>query len=397
MGSFLSNAAEIHFKSDGTCSMRLVELSLSKKLIQIESKKEYSGSLEEVLKNDFSGPLALTITGKGLLVKKTARLEQVTEQGLQHLFPQMKLSEFYVQHFPTGTCSFIAVIRKEIVNAMISAFKLKSVDIVLLSLGPFVVDQVVPQINSYGAQLKFDGHHITFDGDKNWQEYSFSAGEHAAFPLKIDIESIPEKYLLAYASAFQFTLHEQLNLIEVLSAEIKQNLVDYAAKLKFKKHGMLILLFFFVLLMLNFLVFNYYNSDNQELMSKAGQKSYVFENRQKMEEDVKVKEGMVQKLGWNKGYSYAYLCDQLGQTLPKEIKLEEMQINSLYGTGSGLLKAPQLDNGSMRIKGQTSSVYAVNDWIYTLKEKQWVKEVKLEKYMADDQKGAQVFTLFLSY
>ncbi|RQO69375.1 hypothetical protein DBR43_14915 [Pedobacter sp. KBW06] len=388
---------EIHLKSDGSCSLRLLKLSLSKKIIQIETKKEYSGSLAEVLKNDLSGPVALTITGKGLLIKKTNRLEQVTEQGLQHLFPQMKLSEFYVQHFPTGASSFIAIIRKEVVDAIISAFKLKSADIVLLSLGPFIVEQVMPQINSYGTQLIFDGHHITFDGDKNWKEYSFAFDAKSGFPLKVDIEPMPENYLLAFAAGFQFMLHEQLNLIEVLSAEIKQNLVDYSAKLKFKKYGMLILVFFFMLLMLNFLVFSYYNSGNQELMSRAGQKSYVFENRQKLEEDVKIKESKVQKLGWNKGYSYAYLCDQIGQTLPKEIMLEEMQINPLSGAVSGLLKVPQPDNGSMRIKGQTSSIYAVNNWIYTLKEKQWVKEVKLEKYMADDQKGTQVFTLLLSY
>lgn len=397
MGSLMSSAAEVHLNSDGTCSLRLVKLSLSKKLIQIETKKAYSGSLTDILKNDFSEPLALTITGKGLLIKKTTRLEHVTEQGLQHLFPQMRLSEFYVQHFPTGANSFIAIIRKEIVDAIITAFKVRHVDILMLSLGPFVVDQVIPQVNSYGEQLKFDGHNIHFDADKNWLEYSFAINTGAEFPLKIDMENMPEKYLVAYAAAFQLILHNQLNVIEVVQAEIKQNLTEFFAKERFKKHGMQLLLFFFALLMINFLVFNYYNSGNQDLMNKAGQKSYVFENRQKLEEDVKIKERMVQKLGWNKGYAYAYLCDQIGQTLPKEIKLEEMQINSLYGTGSGFLKAPLLDNGSMRLKGQTSSIYAVNNWIYSLKEKQWVKEVKLEKYMADDQKGAQIFTLLLNY
>lgn len=397
MTSLVSTGAEIHLKPNGTCSVRLVRLSLHKKLIQIESKKEYSGTLTEVLKNEITGPLALTITGKGLLIKKTARFAQITEQSLQHLFPQMKLSEFYVQHFPTGAHSFVAIIRKEIVDAIISAFKVKRSDIVLMSLGPFIVDQVVPQINSYGEHLKFDGHHIRFDQDRNWQEYSFALDIKPEFPIKVDIEHIQESYLLAYAAAFQFILHEQLNLIEVQSTEIKQNLVEYTSRLKFKKHGMLILLFFFMLLMINFLLFSYYNSGNQELMSKAGQKSYVFENRQKLEEEVKIKENRVRKLGWNKGYAYAYLCDQIGQTLPKEIKLEELQINSLSGASSGLIKTPQLDNGSMRIKGQTASVYAVNNWIYTLKEKQWVKEVKLEKFMTDDQKGGQVFTLFLSY
>lgn len=397
MNSFVSNGAEIHLKSDGSCSLRLVKLSLSKKLILIESKKEYSGTLAEVLKNEIAGPLALNITGKGLLIKKTARLEQVTEQGLQHLFPQMKLSEFYVQHFPTGAHSFVAIIRKEIADAIIAAFKAKKVDLLMLCLGPFVVDQVIPQINSYGEQLKFDGHQIRFDGEKNWQEYSFASDVKAEFPIKIDIEQMPEKYLLAYAVAFQLILHDQLNLIEVAEPEIKQNLVEFSSKLRFKKYGMLMLLFFFVLLMINFLLFSHYNSDNQEMMSKAGQKSYVFENRLKLEEDVKIRENMVQKLGWNKGHSYAYICDQIGQTLPKEIKLEELQINSLSGTAKGLLKEPQLENGSMKIKGQTSSVYAVNNWIYILKEKNWVKEVKLEKYIADDQKETQVFTLSLSY
>lgn len=406
MNSFLNlnsglnncSGAEIHLKQDGSCSVRMVSLSISKKQIHIEAKKEYSGMMPEVLeKSDLEGPLAITVTGKGVLIKKTACLEIITEQSLQHLFPHMKLSEFYIQHFSSGAFSYIAVIRKEIAERIISSFKGIGLDVVIFSLGPFVADQICPQINVYGEILRFDGHQVIFDENKNWREYSFSADTKAEFPIKVDIEIMPEQFLLAYAVAFQLALHERLDLIEVEANEIKNNLSEFLARLKFKQIGMLMLVFFFVLLMGNFLLLSHYNSANQDLINATGEKSYVFENRQKLEEDVKMKEIKLLKLGWNKGFRYAYICDQIGQTVPKEIKLNELQINTLSSTTTGILDEPEPKNGVIRIKGQTGSIYAVNNWIYTLKDKSWVKEVKLEKYTADDQKQVQVFTMFLSY
>lgn len=404
MSGFLENGlsncsgAEVNLQQDGVCSLRLVKLSLAKKLIQIDAKKEYSGTLDEVVaENKITGPLAITLTGKGILIKKTARLEVISEQNLQHLFPQMKLEEFYIQHFPAAEQSFIAVVRKEIADAVVSTLKKHGIEILILSLGPFVVDQVIAQINSYDGSLRFDGHQILMNEVKVWQNYTYSPAVKAPFPLKIDIELMPEQFLLAYATAFQLILNDRLDLISVEAPEIKQNLIELSSKLKFTKYGSFMLVFFFVLLMINFLMFSSYNSSNQELMNRAGQKSSVFENRQKLEEEVKIKESKVQKLGWNRGYPYAYICDQIGQTVPKEIKLEEIQVNTLFAGNSSLIKEAQAANGSIRVKGQTSSVYAINDWIYILKEKNWIKNVQLEKYTADDQKQAQVFTIYLSY
>lgn len=388
---------EVHLKQDGSHSVRVVGLSLDKKLIRIDRKKAYQGQLTEVLKNKISGPVALTLTGKGILIKKTARLDLVSDASLQHLFPQLKLTEFYVQHFPAGAHSFIAIVRREIADGLIFSFKALGIDILMLSLGAFVVDQVIPQLNAYTGSLCFDGHQVVINEEKDWEEYSYHPELKTAFPIKVDIEVMPEEFLLAYATAFQLILNEQLDLIEVDAPEISGNLQELSAKLKFTKYGGLMLVCFLLLLMINFLLLSSYNSSNQELSNKAGQKSYIFENRQKLEDAVKDKENLVLKLGWNKGYRYAYLCDQIGQTLPKGIKLSELQINPLYSATVGMLKDVQLEVGNMRIKGQTNSVYAVNEWIDVLKGKSWVKDVQLEKYTADDQKQVQVFTIQLSY
>lgn len=376
--------AEVRLEQDGTYKVRLVRLSIEKKLVEIVSKKIYAGSSSKIVSDVIAEPLAITITGKGVLIKKTSRLEVVSEQNLQHLFPALKLGDFYVQHFPSGEYSFISIVRRDIADAVVKAFKDQGSDVLMMSLGAFVVDQIIPQINAYDGILKFDGHQVSFDTEKQWQEYVYIPGSKADFPLKIDIETMPEDFLLAYATAFQLIINDKLDLIAAESETLDHNFREFIARLKFKKNGMLLLGFFFLLLMLNFLVFSIYNSDNEELVSKAGKQSYVYENSQKLQEEVKAKEDLVKKLGWNKGYSYAYLCDQIGLTLPKGIVLDELTINSLKA-------------GSMRIKGQTKSVYSVNDWMYELKEKSWVKDVQLEKYGEDDQRETQVFTILLNY
>jgi len=389
--------AEVHLKQDGSFDVRLLKLSLNKKLVQIDVKKRYSGSSAKIISDKLAEPLAITITGKGVLIKKTNRLDIISEGSLQHLFPTFKLAEFYVQHFPAGEHSFISIVRKETADAIIDAFKKQGAEVVMLSIGPFIVDQVVPQINAYQGVLKFDGHQVVLNADKNWSAYSYAAEMEPGFPLKIDMETMPEEFLLAYATAFQLILNDKLELIEVESEQISEKLTELMAKQKFRKYGAVVLFFFFGLLMLNFLVLSTYNSNNQELMNKAGKQTYIYENRQKLEEEVKGKENLVKKLGWNKGYSYAYLCDQIGSSVPKEVLLDELLINSLSGGSQGLIKEIQLEAGRVIIKGQTSSIYAINDWIYELQQKSWVKNVQLEKYTADDQKQAQVFTVLLRY
>jgi hypothetical protein len=389
--------AEVHLKQDGAYDVRLVKLTLNKKLIRIEEKKCYLGTAAKITDFVLAEPLAVTLTGKGVLIKKTARLKEASASTLQHLFPALKLEEFYVQHFPAGLNSFVAIVRREVADSVIAVFKKQGAEVLMLSLGPFVVDQVIPQLNVYGENLKFDGHALLLNDAKEWIEYGYSAGSEAGFPLKVDMETIPDEYLLAYAAAFQLILHDKLDVVDVASESINHRLSSLVAKLKFKRYCTAMIFFFFVLLMINFLVLSGYNLANENLMGKAGKQSYIYENRAKLEKDVKEKELLVKRLGWNKGYKYAFLCDQIGTTVLKEVILDELQINSLSGTGTGVIKDVPLELGNMKIKGHTGSVYAINEWIYELKQRDWVKDVQLEKYTADDQLQTQVFTILLKY
>lgn len=395
----LSNSAgaEVFIKADGSFELRLLRISLKASQLLVEHKKEYTVTLDKILPEELEEPLAITLTGRGVLIKKTGKLDLLTEQNLQHLFPNLKLAEFYVQHFVSGGTSFVAIVRREIADAVLNAFKKRGAKVMLMSLGPFVTDQVLAQLNIYSGNLNFDGHQLSLDPEKQWLDYTYTLGANAGFTLKIDIEVMPEQFVLAYASAFQLLLHERLDLIAVENEGLAGQLAEYSARLKFKRKGMLVLAGIFGLLLLNFLVFSHYNAANEEMAGRAGQQSSVTVNKEKMEMELKEKEAMVKNLGWNKGLPYAYLCDQLGQTVPASITLTEMTVNNLLSTGSSLLKETLAEPFTIRLKGQAENVYVLNDWMYVLKQKPWVKKVQLEKYLMDEQQQTQVFTLILNF
>ncbi len=397
MGMNASAGAEVQLLADGTYDIRLVQLSLQKKLLHIEEKKQFNLGLDQLKKITLKGPLAITLTGRGVLIKKTARLESLTEQSLRHLFPGFKAEEFYLQHFKSADHSFVAFVRKELADPVLLAFKKLGAEVLLFGLGPFVVDQVIPQLNNYEGDLIFDGHQVRLNAQKAWLDYQFTAGLKNEFDLKLGIELIPEQFLLAYAAAFQLILNDRLELVEVESEEVKHALTEFNAKLKFQKNGAAVLISFFVLLLLNFLIFSFYHSANGQLAGKAGQRSDLYAGRQKLETEVKEKEKQVKQLGWNHGEHYAYLCDQIGQTVPGTILLTEISVNAIKGNSTGSPDKNELETGSMRITGQSASVYVINDWIYALKQKPWVKALQLQKYATDDQKGVQVFTFLLNY
>jgi hypothetical protein len=396
-GLMACTGAEVNICADGTFDIRLVKLSMQKKLINIDEKKVYAITLDQFKTIQIPGALAVTFTGKGVLIKKTNRLESLSDQNLRPLFPGFKRDEFYLQHFQSGAFSYITFIRKEIADPVLQALKKQGAAILMLSLGPFAVEHVVPLLNNYQEEIHFDGHQLSLNTAKEWLDYQYLTGSKSSFVLKIDLEPIEQHFLLAYAAAFQLLLNDRLDLIEVEIEAFQNDLTEALAKLKFNKYGAIVLVIFFVLLLLNFLLFSFYHADNQELTGKVGERSDLFSDRQRLTSEIKDNELQVKQVGWNHGYRYAYLCDQIGQTVPAAILLQEMMINSIRDNTSGATQKVGLATGSIRIIGTSASMYLINDWLYALKQKSWVKAVKLERYATDDQKGVQVFTILLTY
>jgi Tfp pilus assembly protein PilN len=210
--------------------------------------------------------------------------------------------------------------------------------------------------------------------------------------MKIGIEPIGEQFILAYAAAFQLALFHQLTPLSISIERVDHNLEEFGEKQKFSFRLATIAIAFFVLLLINFLLFSYYGDKNSSLSAQVSQSSASMETSQQTESEILKKEQLLKEIGWNKGKSYAWLADQLGQTVPASIELTEMSINPLDATVSNRLRKQVYQSGVIKVAGVTPELTSINDWVYVLKGKPWVKQVRLDNFSPSQEENRQQFS-----
>lgn len=385
---------EIHILPGGTYSFRLCTIAVHEKELTIENRFETTEIGEILKKLDKTQPLALTITGRGILIKKANNPGEADGTNLNKLFPNLKADQFYVQIFDSNLNSWVAIIRKEVADGLMSLFIDQGLKVLHVGVGPFAVTHILKQLNSYGNELVFNGHQIRISEGTNWRDYQYIEGSAAEFPLKLGIEPIKEELLLAYSAAFQLALYDVLPVTGLQGHPAEETLMEYKEEQKFKFRGMSILGGLFVALILNFLLFQYYQEKNEQLISAVNRTTSSAEQLMKQEMLVNSNLTILKDLGWNKGISLAWLADQIGQTVPANLKLTEVYFNPPQH-----IKYQQDDYqvGLIRIVGNTKELKNINSWIYKLQEEQWVKQVKLERFSVADEDGKQSFQLLINY
>lgn len=383
---------------DGTVICRLCPLVLEKNSLIIGEKIEHKGTLEEVLDSiPVSIPIALSVIGKGILTKRVEGLGELNAQRLSELFPNFKPESFYVQQFAGDENVFVSVIRKEQVDGLLKAFDYTKHEVLCMTIGPFAVSQVLSQVNTYGQELCFSGHRVTYSEDFKWRDYRSSPEAISEFPIKIEQEKLGEEYLIAYATAFQLILYPRLNTIELPVPEIFDRLEDFNQKQQFHFRLVAMLAFLFVLLLANFIIFSTYRAENESLYTRVNLQSSSAENLQMLEKKTVQQQERLKVLGWHRGLPYSWLADQVSSDVPAAVELTELSVSPLKQAERNAERKEIYQFGKISVKGLTGDPIAVNEWIYKLKSRAWVKEVQMQRFSPAEEEGIQEFEMSLKY
>lgn len=218
---------ELQLLPDNQINCNFCDVSLIKDKLTIGAKKQLAGELQAIVKETTQKIAVIAITGKGILTKKTSRLEIINNATMNALFPNLQIDQFYIQNLIADDFSFISLVRKESVDVIVQTFSESGIQVFSVSLGPFAVMSILNQLNVYDQKIQFDGHLLEYSKDLSLQNYQYTTGLNADFPIKIDIEPIPENYLIAYANAFQLLLYNQLQVVEVNVPIVKQRALKY--------------------------------------------------------------------------------------------------------------------------------------------------------------------------
>ena len=384
----------IHISTNGSLSISVSSVSVENNQLEITKKIPAVPAFGE-LKNTLPAKsfVGINLSGKGILLKRIEKTEELNASNFNLILPNANPDDFYIQNFISGGHSFISVIRKADADKWIEAATNLGFIPLMLSLGPFPVQNIISQLNVYGSEIIFNGHIILRDDDNNWTDFRYDESARSLFALKVDLEGINEQAVMSYAAAFQLVLASKLDPIKadvpILETTFSQKIADNRLKVQ----GFLVLTIFFTLLLVNYAFLSWLNSANTQL---AGQVNITAKNTSGIDElkkEIKQNDSIVQVLGWDGGINKSALIDQVASMLPSELTWREVALNPIDIASSRIQKSLIFFQKQIRITGSSEKIIPVNEWIARVKTKPWVKNIQLDSYTFNSELNTGQFTI----
>ncbi|MEH3112282.1 hypothetical protein [Pedobacter terrae] len=338
-------------------------------------------------------PVALALSGKGIIHKQIKSDGTENKDLFRTAFPSVERKDFYVQEAFSNDLVWISIIRQTLADDMVGKLQTAGLQVYALSLGALPVISIWELLSATGNGFSANGHQFEVDESGILSGYRYAEGTENNRNLKLGETRLKPALLLPYALAFQLFLHDKLLVIKADDTQVDKRFRDFLEQSKLKKIAGIFIFVLLGLLLISFLALTHYNAENAKLNEQVGAMTATADQSDLLKKDITEQKILLNKLGWNGGYSYAFLLNDIGSSKPRALTLNEVIFDQLKEDpkdAKDLL-------ASIKIAGETANLTAVNNWIFLLKEKKWAKEVKLLRYQQDTESENFQFNLLIQY
>lgn len=381
---------ELVFNTKDSYTLIAIELKSAKEGIEV-SRRFIDITMEELSKkNTKKLPVYFTIGGKGVIHKKVKAEENAPEQELlNQVLPNASIKDFYLQKSKIeGFEYWISVVRKDVLDNLIT--KIKGVNLfgVQIFLGPFVLENTLQLLDK--MTVLTTSHELLIE-NKNIIQLdnlgSVSNGEE----YNVEGEVINSHELIAFGSAFNHFV-PVVKLEPIFCDQIKEIEAEYLNRNKLMAVGFTIVAFFFVVVMVNLMVSNSLESTHNKLQYQVNSKKKYVVELSKLNEELKRKEQFIQGSGVARASKISYYTDQIALSVSEAIQLNQLFVNPL---AKRINKAEDINFkfNSIKISGTVSRSIELNNWIKELKQYEWIAEINIISFIQDNFKTAGEFEL----
>ncbi len=357
------------------------------------------GGIPDLKGNGFDSkyPVCLNLTGKGILYREMPAEQEINASSFGSILPGAILSDFYLQSFVSGTKKFVAVVRKSDADKWITELADAGFMVLLLIIGPFAFEPVRHQMNFYDREIVFYENRITLGNDDAWETFAFQQDLHASFKIKIGVREIHERFLLPYAAAMQLIMLEKIHPEHAAVPVLDNNLLRARKDRKLKVWVVMVLLFFFLVLLVNAFLFSWLYKSNERLAESLQVSAQNISNNQDLAVKLKEKQALLQDMGWDDDANRAVMIDRLFSLLPGNVIITEIVLNPLTSTPGKIDKGLEFDNRKINVYGLSGQVTVVNEWIARIKTLKWVKGIELKTYTYNSAIQNGQFSIMINY
>ncbi|QXP72532.1 hypothetical protein H0I31_02190 [Tenacibaculum sp. AHE15PA] len=310
----------------------------------------------------------LIINNDQVLSKEITFTDDSSERIVKKAFPNIVLKDFYYEVYSTDTTSFVCVCRKQYIDTLINSYKEHQVSVVGFSLGNLAIQNLLSfvdnkEIQTSNSKLKIE------DNQLKGIEKTI---DNPVFTYTINDLEVTNRELLPLGGVLTYYLQKNNQL--GLSKKTKELRDNYFQKQLFSLGLKTGLFFLFLALLLNFLFFNYYHTQNNGLIAEVQLNESYKSQLVKLQAQIDQKEKVIANLNSVSQSKVSLYLDELVMLIPNSITLTDIKYQPLT-TRIEKDKQIVISKNQLQVKGIVNNNEDFTTFISSLKKKEWVDNV----------------------
>lgn len=352
----------------------LLELKKSKGELLITNKKELKNLDELPALVQKKNPVFLCINSSNILTKRIENVNTTNPEAIvNQAFPNLDLNNFYYEVIQQSTQPIVTISRKDAIDAILNKLQELKIRISSFSLGVSALENVVPYLDEENIivsnlQIGLSDKIITSiasDESENKQLYSVNGLE------------LSSSYLLPFSQILgNLNQNSSITNFESVTENLNWEFKNFRIFSRVFKYA---LIFFIVLLLANFFIYNSYHEEVGQLNAAMEATSSKKDELTFLDASVKRKQERVETLSSSSNSKATYYLDLFAQNIPRSILLSEIKYQPLAKPVREN-KPILLENGTLLVSGISKDVNEFSFWIEELEKYEWVTSAETLDY-----------------
>ncbi len=360
----------------------------TKKQLHLSQSAFKTNSEQELFeKIDTQVPLALYIDGKGI-ISRFVEGTNISEIDITEHFKDFSEHDFIRHYTIVENGAIVSFARKQLIQQIHNNFIQQGHTIIHLKLG----------VEAY----IYAHHYISIDNLPSIPHWNISVTHNSIYnfdrkssttpvrSIKCGNETIQSDVLFAYLLAFECFQSSFLKTSTHNYAHHSKK--DFFFRTIAKKSGITAIIFLFVLLLGNTLLYNHYFSQHQELVEQVNESSYILQTYQHKQYEYDQIRTLLSHINIQSHTQYSYHFDRIGATLPKDLILERIDYNPLLHDIRNE-KEISFKTQTAIIRGFAYDITSVHNWIQKLQDEKWSNSVHLIDFSKNESEKNALFII----
>ncbi len=362
-----------HQRSEKGEKLALLLLKKNENEFLIEIQKQFSSFI--TMSNSIKKKQHLhLIVNNNNVVSKSITKELNEIKAVLTAFPTIKINDFFYEVLQLEAITYISICRKEYIIKLIHSYEKQQINIIGFSLGNSIINNIIPFIENQpfttsNADIKTKNNRlVSIDLKNNTDETHYNInGIHISNNYILPLAGIVKYYSKEKFSTSNF---DKINLL---------NSKRYAQKRFFKLGLNFGLISLFILLFLNFILFEFYNDKinylNKKKQINLSSKKEAFT----LTKELEVKKKLIANIISSTSSKSSLYFDQIGELIPKTIVLTSMYFQPILKSIEVSNKV-ELDKKVIILKGTSVNGKDFSNWVDILQNRSWIKNIVIMNY-----------------